>query len=123
MPANPTMLGQVPLFAHLSSKALNAISRAMSERTFPAGAEIVTEGQGGIGFFIITEGTAEVVQPGESAPRGRWVLGRALVKSRCLMKARARRPCGRQHLLPVRSSPAGSSSLSCAAMPIWGSNC
>ena len=69
MPANPTIPGQMPQFAHLSSKALNAISRAMSERSLPAGSEIVIEGQGGIGFFTITEGTVEVMQSGEPSPR------------------------------------------------------
>lgn len=69
MAARADLLAASPLFSHLSPKTLETIARPMAERTFPAGAEIVTEGEGGIGFFVITAGKAEVVHPGENAPR------------------------------------------------------
>lgn len=69
MAARADMLASTPLFSHLSRKTLETISRPMTERTFKAGSEIVTEGEGGIGFFVITDGKAEVVHPGEDAPR------------------------------------------------------
>ena len=62
-------LQRVPLFADLERRELNQIAGSMKERTFRAGDQIATEGQGGVGFFIIDEGEASVSVGGE--PRGR----------------------------------------------------
>jgi CRP-like cAMP-binding protein len=53
-------LKQVTLFSGLSDKELGAIATLMRDRTFPAGSEVVAEGQGGAGFFIVDSGTASV---------------------------------------------------------------
>jgi CRP-like cAMP-binding protein len=49
-----------PLFAELGRRELGRIARGMSERTFPAGTAIATEGEIGVGFFVIEKGEARV---------------------------------------------------------------
>jgi CRP/FNR family transcriptional regulator, cyclic AMP receptor protein len=62
----PTELVQgVPLFADLDKRELQGVANSMKERLFRAGQKIATEGQTGIGFFVIAEGTATVTQGGE----------------------------------------------------------
>lgn len=55
------LLASVPLFADLPKKTLDRLGRIMTERTFPAGTDIVNEGELGAGFFLITDGAVEVV--------------------------------------------------------------
>lgn len=59
------LLGRVPLFQGLEKRELEGIAGSMKERTFPAGAEVSTQGEGGIGFFVIEAGTARVTVHGE----------------------------------------------------------
>lgn len=54
------MLGSVSLFEGLSKKELGAILRQSKGITFPAGKTIVKEGESGVGFHLIVEGTAKV---------------------------------------------------------------
>ena len=62
----PTELVQgVPLFADLDRRELQGVASSMKERTFNPGQTIAAEGQTGIGFFVIAEGTAKVTQGGE----------------------------------------------------------
>jgi len=58
-------LRDVPLFADLASRDLKQLADSMQEHAFPAGAEVVAEGKGGVGFFVILEGTARVSRGGE----------------------------------------------------------
>ena len=59
----PTELVQgVPLFADLDKRELQGVANSMKERMFRAGQKIATEGQMGIGFFLIAEGTATVMK-------------------------------------------------------------
>jgi CRP-like cAMP-binding protein len=58
-------LREVPLFADLSARDLKRLADSMQELTFAAGKEIVAQGKGGVGFFVILEGTARVSQDGE----------------------------------------------------------
>jgi CRP/FNR family transcriptional regulator, cyclic AMP receptor protein len=58
-------LGKVPLFSALSEKDLKRVAGSFSERTVPAGQEIVIEGRGGVGFFVIGSGEASVTKDGE----------------------------------------------------------
>src|SRR5262245_17493606 len=60
-------LAQVPLFSRLEPESLAVLGQVAVERRYDAGAEIVTEGEGGVAFFLMTEGTAEVVHPGSGA--------------------------------------------------------
>jgi CRP/FNR family cyclic AMP-dependent transcriptional regulator len=53
-------LAQVPLFSGIKPKELNKLGKRMTERTFSAGEEIMTEGKSGIGFLVIEDGNATV---------------------------------------------------------------
>jgi CRP/FNR family transcriptional regulator len=66
-------LREVPLFAELANRDLKRLADSMQEKSFEAGKEIVSEGKGGVGFFVILEGTARVSQGGED--RGRLATG------------------------------------------------
>src|SRR5262249_25168543 len=61
------ILAQVPLFSRLEPASLAALGQVAVARRYDAGAEIVTEGEGGVAFFLITDGTAAVVHPGRGA--------------------------------------------------------
>ena len=64
--AAPTELVQgIPLFNDLSKQELQGLASSMKERTFNEGDTIATEGQSGIGFFVIEEGEATVSIGGE----------------------------------------------------------
>ena len=54
------LLRKVPLFSDLNDKELRQIAQSMKERTFGAGDTVTEEGKGGIGFFVIGDGTAKV---------------------------------------------------------------
>jgi CRP/FNR family cyclic AMP-dependent transcriptional regulator len=59
------ILRRVPLFDGLSEKELAAVAAAAKERRFDTGDIIVGEGEGGVGFFVIADGTARVETHGE----------------------------------------------------------
>jgi CRP/FNR family cyclic AMP-dependent transcriptional regulator len=61
-------LREVPLFAELAERDLKRLADSMQEKSFAAGTEIVTEGKGGVGFFVILDGKARVTVAG--AERG-----------------------------------------------------
>jgi CRP-like cAMP-binding protein len=54
------LLQRVPLFSGLDPRELETIARTVHERTFNAGDAIASEGEGGVGFFVIREGQAKV---------------------------------------------------------------
>jgi CRP-like cAMP-binding protein len=59
-------LGRVPLLAGLDRKELARLADSFTDRAFPAGKVVVKQGdQRGIGFFVITEGTARVSADGK----------------------------------------------------------
>jgi CRP-like cAMP-binding protein len=53
-------LKKVPLLAGLSARELGRLAGQLHERKFPASSTVVTEGATGTGFFVITDGEAEV---------------------------------------------------------------
>jgi CRP/FNR family transcriptional regulator len=59
-------LQRVPLFAGVKDGDVRRLAKVMSERTFREGESIMTEGQSGIGFFVIEDGTATVSLKGET---------------------------------------------------------
>ena len=65
MAAPKELLKRVPLFQGLDDKHVDTLSRTFSERTFPAGREMTTEGGAGIGFFVIEDGEAVVTVGGD----------------------------------------------------------
>src|SRR5437762_14232776 len=67
------LLEQIPLFEGLPRGELGRIARSFKERRFSAGDTVTAEGAGGVGFFVIGEGTAKVEVHGEE--RGRLGAG------------------------------------------------
>ena len=63
------LLGRVPLFQGLEKRELEDICRTVHERTFQPGETVATEGQGGVGFFVIQDGEAKVTIGGEEVRR------------------------------------------------------
>jgi CRP-like cAMP-binding protein len=59
------LIQKVPLFADLDRKELTDLAGWFKERTFSEGEEVVSEGRGGIGFFVIEEGQAGVSVHGD----------------------------------------------------------
>jgi CRP-like cAMP-binding protein len=71
VPAPEELIKQVPLFSSLDKGELRGLASSMKERNFDSGDTIASEGQSGIGFFIIDEGEAAVsVQGQERATLG-----------------------------------------------------
>jgi CRP/FNR family transcriptional regulator, cyclic AMP receptor protein len=64
--ASPELLQRVPLFVGLDKKELEEIANSMRERRFKAGDTVTQEGAGGVGFFVVQEGVADVNVGGES---------------------------------------------------------
>ena len=60
------LVKRVPLFSDLDNRELKQVAQSMKERTFDAGQVVTEEGKGGIGFFVIADGTAKVSIGGES---------------------------------------------------------
>jgi CRP-like cAMP-binding protein len=58
-------LKAVPLFSELSDKEVRALAQSMHEKRFEDGQEVVTQGESGIGFFVILEGSARVSVGGQ----------------------------------------------------------
>jgi CRP-like cAMP-binding protein len=65
MPLSADSLKQVPLFAELSKRDLRQLADAMHERTFEAGRQVTAEGESGLGFFVVADGTATVSVDGQ----------------------------------------------------------
>jgi CRP/FNR family transcriptional regulator, cyclic AMP receptor protein len=59
-------LKKVPLFAGLDDKELQQIASSMRERRFRAGDTVTQEGAGGVGFFVVEEGQADVNVGGDA---------------------------------------------------------
>jgi len=55
-------LERVPLFTGLQRRQLETLARRFVERQFAAGQAMVTQGQGGEGFFVIVSGKAEALR-------------------------------------------------------------
>ena len=64
--ASVDILKKVPLFAGLDKRELEEIASSMRERRFKAGDTVTQEGAGGVGFFVVEEGEADVSVGGES---------------------------------------------------------
>lgn len=55
-----TMLEKNPLWAGLNTKDLQAIIKVSEERKFETGDIILGKGEGGVGFYLIMDGSVEV---------------------------------------------------------------
>jgi CRP/FNR family cyclic AMP-dependent transcriptional regulator len=65
MAAPSELVQRVPLFSDLSKQEVQGLASSMKERTFNEGDTIASEGQSGIGFFVIEEGEATVTIGGQ----------------------------------------------------------
>ena len=65
MAAPQELIQQVPLFSDLDKRDLQGLASSMKERTFNEGETVASEGQTGVGFFIIDEGEATISVKGE----------------------------------------------------------
>jgi CRP/FNR family cyclic AMP-dependent transcriptional regulator len=63
------LLKRVPIFSDLDRKELERIAASMKQRTFKAGDKVTSEGQTGVGFFVIEDGEATVTVAGEERRR------------------------------------------------------
>ena len=54
-------IAKVPLYKGLRRRQLEGLARTMVEQDYAAGQDIVTQGESGVGLFIIVTGTADVV--------------------------------------------------------------
>lgn len=68
MPTAAETVDRAPLFASLSAKARKNLASDLRERRYAAGDAMTSEDQGGVGFFIIAEGAAEVRVAGAAEP-------------------------------------------------------
>jgi glutaminase len=59
-------LSKVPLFSECSDKDLRMIASSVKEVEHPEGRVVVREGQSGVAFFLIAEGTAKVTVKGRT---------------------------------------------------------
>lgn len=59
------MLEMVPIFSGLTQKELRSVASSSKEKKFQAGETMVSEGESGVGFFLIIEGRAEVRRGGK----------------------------------------------------------
>ena len=55
-------LKSVPFFSGLSKRELDAVAREVDELDFPAGRVLIRQGEFGHEFFVLVDGTAEVLQ-------------------------------------------------------------
>ena len=58
-------LERVPLFSELNRKELQSLANSFKETTYSSGDTVAEEGKGGVGFFIIDEGQANISIRGE----------------------------------------------------------
>lgn len=54
-------LAKVPLFKELKRRQLESLAQTMVAHDYDAGQDIVTQGESGVGLFVIASGEAEVI--------------------------------------------------------------
>lgn len=59
------MLKAVPLFSGFDKKRLQTLAQTVAERTYNSGDVIVTQGEKGVGFYLIAEGNVTVEKSGK----------------------------------------------------------
>jgi CRP-like cAMP-binding protein len=59
------LIRHVPLFSKLSKSGLQGVASIADEIDLPEGKELTREGERGREFFVILEGTADVIQSGK----------------------------------------------------------
>jgi CRP/FNR family cyclic AMP-dependent transcriptional regulator len=67
--AKVELLKRVPLFAECSLRELGEIATVADEMHFPAGRTLIAEGRPGREFFVVVEGSVEILRGGEPVGR------------------------------------------------------
>ena len=62
---SPDLIRGIPMFAELDERSVEQLADDFMEREFDAGQSMATEGEGGLNFFVVESGTAEVSVNGE----------------------------------------------------------
>lgn len=70
VPAPSELLREIGLFESLSDSDIKRLANALKERTFSQGDVILSEGKGGVGFFVISEGTVDYSVNGQRVGSG-----------------------------------------------------
>jgi CRP-like cAMP-binding protein len=70
VPAPPELVRSINLFESLSDRDLERLAHTFKESSFREGDVIATEGQRGVGFFVIAEGTVDYSHQGERIGSG-----------------------------------------------------
>ena len=81
----------IPIFADLDDASVKQLAGDFIEREFAAGQAIATEGEGGLNFFVVESGTADVSVGGQDR-RQRSAPARRSARSRSSTSRPARRP-------------------------------
>jgi CRP-like cAMP-binding protein len=56
----------IPMFSELDDSSINQLADDFMEREFSAGQPMATEGEGGLNFFVVESGSAEVSVAGQT---------------------------------------------------------
>ena len=60
-----SLMKGTPIFSRLKDSGLKSVLKSAVQKKSSAGTKLVEEGKGGVGFYLILEGTAEVIREGE----------------------------------------------------------
>ncbi|HET8632199.1 MAG TPA: cyclic nucleotide-binding domain-containing protein [Thermomicrobiales bacterium] len=69
------LVRKIPLFQSLDRRHQETIARTVFERSFAAGDAIVTQGEQGLGLYLIQSGRVEVVQSHDGSEKRLATLG------------------------------------------------
>jgi CRP-like cAMP-binding protein len=70
VPAPREILRRVSLFEGVSDRDLKHLADSLKERSFSQGDVILSEGEGGVGFYVIGEGTVTYTADGKDVGSG-----------------------------------------------------
>ncbi len=60
-----SLMKETPIFCRMSDGALKNVLKSAVQKKSVAGTKIVEEGKGGVGFYLILDGKAEVIREGD----------------------------------------------------------
>ena len=63
---SPDLIRGIPIFSDLDDASVQQLATDFIERDFDEGQEIATEGEGGLNFFVVDSGTADVTVGGNT---------------------------------------------------------
>lgn len=62
----PDLIRRIPIFSELDDASVSQLASDFIEREFEEGDRIATEGEGGLNFFVVDSGTADVAVGGNT---------------------------------------------------------